>query len=194
MPSLKEDEPTGKLNPNQQKIVAHLRAAEGRLAVEELRQLSVPKTTLATLVRRGFVEILEEPAGLALPAMKPRNTIDFLFTPEQQKALERMNRSVEARQFQAILLHGVTGSGKTAVYLAAMRQVLKSGRGSILLVPEIGLTPRVAADLHGIFGEEVAILHSVALRRRTRRAVAPLQPRRSAHRGGNALGGVCSGP
>ena len=157
---LKEYEPTCKLNPNQQKILAHLRAAEGRLAVEELRQLLVPKSTLATLVRRGFVEILEEPAALAVPAMKPRNTVDFLFTPEQQKALERMNRSVEARQFQAILLHGVTGSGKTAVYLAAMRQVLKSGRGSILLVPEIGLTPRMAADLHGIFGEEVAILHS----------------------------------
>ena len=54
----------------------------------------------------------------------------------------QINRSVEARRFQAILIHGVTGSGKTAVYLAAMRQVLKSGRGSILLVPEIGLTPR----------------------------------------------------
>ncbi len=130
------------------------------LAVEELRQLSVPKTTLATLVRRGVVEILEEPAGYAVPAMKPRSTVDFTFTPAQQQALERINRSVEARQFQAILLHGVTGSGKTAVYLAAMRQVLNSGRGSILLVPEIGLTPRVAADLYGIFGEEVAILHS----------------------------------
>jgi primosomal protein N' (replication factor Y) len=152
--------PAGKLNPNQQKILAHLRAAEGRLAVEELRQLSVPKTTLATLVRRGVVEILEEPAGSAVPAMKPRNAVDFLFTPEQQQALECMNRSVEARQFQAILIHGVTGSGKTAVYLAAMRQVLNSGRGSILLVPEIGLTPRVAADLYGIFGDEVAILHS----------------------------------
>ena len=158
--SLKEPEPVGKLNPNQQKIVAHLRAAEGRLAVEELRQLSVPKSTLATLVRRGVIEILEEPAGFAIPAMEQRNVLDFPFTPAQQQALERMNRSVEARQFQAILLHGVTGSGKTAVYLAAMRQVLNSGRGSILLVPEIGLTPRVAADLYGIFGEQVAILHS----------------------------------
>jgi primosomal protein N' (replication factor Y) len=68
--------------------------------------------------------------------------------------------SVEARRFQAVLLHGVTGSGKTAVYLAAMQKVLASGRGSLLLVPEIGLTPGVAADLYGIFGDEVAILHS----------------------------------
>ena len=59
-----------------------------------------------------------------------------------------------------MLLHGVTGSGKTAVYLAAMRGVLEAGRSAILLVPEIGLTPAVAADLHQIFGDEVAILHS----------------------------------
>ena len=55
---------------------------------------------------------------------------------------------------------GVTGSGKTAVYLAAMRSVLEAGRSAILLVPEIGLTPAVAADLHQVFGDEVAILHS----------------------------------
>ena len=59
-----------------------------------------------------------------------------------------------------MLLHGVTGSGKTAVYLAAMRKVLDQGRSSILLVPEIGLTPAVAADLHQVFADEVAILHS----------------------------------
>ena len=59
-----------------------------------------------------------------------------------------------------MLLHGVTGSGKTAVYLAAMRAVLQAGRSAILLVPEIGLTPAIAADLQQVFGEEVAILHS----------------------------------
>src|SRR5262249_36015513 len=67
---------------------------------------------------------------------------------------------VTGKSFAGILLHGVTGSGKTAVYLAAMRSVLESGRSAILLVPEIGLTPAVAADLHQVFGEQVAILHS----------------------------------
>ena len=59
-----------------------------------------------------------------------------------------------------MLLHGVTGFGKTAVYLSAMQAVLAKGRSAILLVPEIGLTPAMAADLHQIFGDEVAILHS----------------------------------
>ena len=59
-----------------------------------------------------------------------------------------------------MLLHGVTGSGKTAVYLSAMQAMLAKGRSAILLVPEIGLTPAMAADLHQVFGDEVAILHS----------------------------------
>ena len=71
-----------------------------------------------------------------------------------------MREDVAARKFSGMLLHGVTGSGKTAVYLAGMRSVLEAGRSAILLVPEIGLTPAVAADLHQIFGDEVAILHS----------------------------------
>ena len=64
---------------------------------------------------------------------------------------------------RAIHLHAAARrdwSGKTAVYLSAMQQVLAAGRSAILLVPEIGLTPAVAADLHQVFGSEVAILHS----------------------------------
>jgi primosomal protein N' (replication factor Y) len=149
-----------KLNANQHKILAHLECAGGRIAVDELRRLSVPKTTLATLVRRGLVEIVEEAAEREQPAMKPRTTLESLFTPAQQQALAAINQGVATRQFQAMLIHGVTASGKTAVYLAAMKQVLEAGRGALLLVPEIGLTPAVAADLHGVFGEQVAILHS----------------------------------
>ena len=85
---------------------------------------------------------------------------DFDFTDAQNHALQRMREAVETRKFSGMLLHGVTGSGKTAVYLAVMRAVLDAGRSAILLVPEIGLTPAVAADLHQIFGDEVAILHS----------------------------------
>jgi primosomal protein N' (replication factor Y) len=85
---------------------------------------------------------------------------DFQFNPQQAKALETIQQGVASREYGGMLLHGITGSGKTAVYLAAMRSVLEAGRSSILLVPEIGLTPAVAADLHQVFGEEVAILHS----------------------------------
>ena len=80
--------------------------------------------------------------------------------PSQTEALKAIEASIEERRFSVMLLHGVTGSGKTAVYLTAMQSVLAQGRSAILLVPEIGLTPGAAANLHRIFGEQVAILHS----------------------------------
>jgi primosomal protein N' (replication factor Y) (superfamily II helicase) len=150
----------GKLNDNQRKLVDTLAASGGRVPVETLQALEVPRTTLAKLVKRGLIEIVEEPATFEVSRSKPRSSFAFDFNSAQQSALSHLREAVEARKFSGILLHGVTGSGKTAVYLAGMRAVLEAGRSAILLVPEIGLTPAVAADLHQIFGDEVAILHS----------------------------------
>src|SRR5256885_1351011 len=151
----------GKLNANQRMLIDTLAAAGGKVSVETLHALEVPRTTLGTLVKRGLVQIVEEPAEFTMSALKARpSPFDFQFNPAQQEALKRIQEYVNARKFSGMLLHGVTGSGKTAVYLASMRSVLEAGRSAILLVPEIGLTPAVAADLHQIFGDEVAILHS----------------------------------
>ena len=149
----------GKLNANQKTLVDALAGAGGRVAVQHLQELDVPRTTLATLVRRGLVEIVEEAAEFNVAA-KTRRSFDFELNGAQQAALRHIQTSVSEHKFSGALLHGVTGSGKTAVYLAAMRFVLEAGRSAILLVPEIGLTPAVAADLHQVFGDEVAILHS----------------------------------
>ena len=159
----------GKLNANQQRIIDTLAAAGGKLGLEVLRGLPVPRTTLRTLVRRGFVEVAEEPADFSLSSLKARpSPFDFDFNSAQQDALRHIQERVAAREFEGVLLHGVTGSGKTAVYLAAMKSVLDAGRSAILLVPEIGLTPAVAADLNQVFGNEVAILHSaLSARERT---------------------------
>jgi primosomal protein N' (replication factor Y) len=150
-----------KLNNNQRQLVDTLAASGGRAPIDALQSLEIPRTTLGTLVRRGLVEIVEEPAGFAVSRSKPRpSPFGFEFNTAQKAALARLIESVDSRKFSGMLLHGVTGSGKTAVYLAAMRAVLEAGRSAILLVPEIGLTPAVAADLHQIFADEVAILHS----------------------------------
>jgi primosomal protein N' (replication factor Y) len=151
----------GKLNDNQRTLIETLSASGGKIPVETLRSLDIPRTTLGTLVKRGLIEIIAEPADFTVSRSKPRpSPFDFDFNRAQQAALARLREGVEARKFSAMLLHGVTGSGKTAVYLAGMREVLASGRSAILLVPEIGLTPAVAADLQQVFGDEVAILHS----------------------------------
>jgi primosomal protein N' (replication factor Y) len=151
----------GKLNAHQRQIVDTVAAAGGRISVEMLQSLDAPRSTLATLVKRGLMQIAEEPAAFAISRSTARSPLPrFNLNPAQQSALGRLQEVVEARKFAGLLLHGVTGSGKTAVYLAGMRAVLDAGRSAILLVPEIGLTPAVAADLHQIFGDEVAILHS----------------------------------
>jgi primosomal protein N' (replication factor Y) len=150
-----------RINENQKALIDALAAAGGKVAVESLRGLEVPRSTLGTLVRRGLIELLDEPRDFTVSKLKPRRSpFEFEFSGAQKEALAKIGEAVAARGFSGMLLHGITGSGKTAVYLACMRQVLDQGRSSILLVPEIGLTPAVAADLRQVFGDEVAILHS----------------------------------
>jgi primosomal protein N' (replication factor Y) len=150
-----------KLNENQRTLIETLAASGGRVPVEALRGLDVPRTTLGTLVRRGLIQLVDEPQDFTASKLKPRQSpFEFEFSPAQNEALRKIGEAVASRKFSGLLLHGITGSGKTAVYLACMREVLDQGRSSILLVPEIGLTPAVAADLHQVFGDEVAILHS----------------------------------
>ncbi len=152
-----------RLNANQQRLLAEL-ASRGRVEVRDLRALPVPAGTLATLVRRNLVRIEEQPASLVAPdasAVSHGTAVDEeRLNPTQFDALLQIAASVEARKFQAFLLHGVTGSGKTAVYIAVMRRVLRAGRSSLLLVPEIGLTPAMIGQLAAAFGDTVAVLHS----------------------------------
>ncbi len=150
-----------KLNESQQALIEALAASGGRAPVEALRSLDVPRTTLGTLVRRGLIDIVDEPQNFTASKLKPRQSpFEFEFSTAQKEALAKIGEAVASRKFGGLLLHGITGSGKTAVYLACMHEVLEQGRASILLVPEIGLTSAVAADLHQVFGDEVAILHS----------------------------------
>ena len=150
----------GKLNANQRVLIDTLAASGGSASVPMLRGLDLPATTLQTLVRRGLVELIDQPEEFTISSLQPQAPEGIELNPTQRAALEVIERAVSQKKFSVCLLHGVTGSGKTAVYLRAMQQVLAAGRGAILLVPEIGLTPAAAANLHHIFGEQVAILHS----------------------------------
>ena len=156
------ENPARKLNANQQTIMAKLEATGGSALLDELRSLDVPRTTVETLVRRGLLRIEEKPAQFHMSSVRSSSPpiLRQHLNAAQQRALNAIEASVAERRFLVSLLHGVTGSGKTAIYLAAMQSVLEQGRSAILLVPEIGLTPAAAANLHRIFGEQVAILHS----------------------------------
>ncbi|WP_103107576.1 primosomal protein N' [Brevibacillus reuszeri] len=82
------------------------------------------------------------------------------FTPLQQEVLAPILQSIQSHTYASYLLHGVTGSGKTEVYLEAIEQTLAKGREAIFLVPEISLTPQMVERFKGRFGADVAVLHS----------------------------------
>ena len=166
------------LTAKQQAILAELAACGGELPLAELRRKELPSSTLQTLVRRGLVRIDERPAVFHLGGLPPASE-SFRLNEPQIDALANLATALGA--FHAFLLHGVTGSGKTAVYLAAMQRALDQGLSSILLVPEIGLTPQMVGLLDAAFGQKVALLHSALTPeerseqwRRIRRGDAPI--------------------
>ncbi|HVO46220.1 MAG TPA: primosomal protein N', partial [Steroidobacteraceae bacterium] len=167
-----------KLTKNQQAILAELAACGGEMALAELRKKDLPSSTLQTLVRRGLVCIDERPMAFRLGGIEGA-TPPLRLNEPQTEALAGVVAKLGG--FHAFLLHGVTGSGKTAVYLAAMQRALDYGQASILLVPEIGLTPQSVGLLDAAFGNKVALLHSALTPeerseqwRRIRRGEAPI--------------------
>jgi len=145
------------LTEKQQAILAELAANGGEFPLAELRRRELPSSTLQTLVRRGLVRIEERPEAFRLGGITPASEPVSL-NAVQGDALATITGAIGG--FRPFLLYGVTGSGKTAVYLAAMQKALEHGLSSILLVPEIGLTPQMAGLLDQAFGQQVALLHS----------------------------------
>jgi len=138
------------LTQKQQAILAELAAGGNELPLAELRRKDLPSSTLQTLVRRGLARIEERPAVFHLGGLQDQPG-PFQLNETQVGALASLATSLGG--FHSFLLHGVTGSGKTAVYLAAMQRALDRGLSSILLVPEIGLTPQTVGLLDAAFGK-----------------------------------------
>ena len=145
------------LTDRQQAILAELAAHKGEMPLVELRRKIPSPSTLQTLVRRGLMRIEERVAAFHLGGI-PARSEPVRLNESQTDALASIASDLGV--FKPFLLHGVTGSGKTAVYLEAMQRALDRGLASILLVPEIGLTPQMAGLLDAAFGSRVALLHS----------------------------------
>jgi len=140
-----------------------LKGAPAGLTLPSLAERGITSAALTRLKSLGLVSIRDErvdrdPFEHAVSAIKPH--IDRDATPEQEQALAQLQPLAAAQKFHVALVHGVTGSGKTEVYLRLADAVRRTGRGVLMLVPEIALTPQVAALFRARFGESVAIQHS----------------------------------
>ena len=150
-----------RLGARQKKLMKRLAARESVL-LEELRsELSDPRTVVRSLADKGLVEFVEVEASrdpfFRTPVSRDQPPLP---TAAQQLAIDAIGDSIGVRKAEAFLLHGVTGSGKTEVYLRAIDQVRKAGRGALLLVPEIALTPQLVGRFRARFGDDIAVLHS----------------------------------
>ncbi len=156
------------LRGEKQKAVIEALAGARTQGTPEPRQADIveradaPYSTIRSLVEKGMIERVEKEVLRSplddLPPPDPPPDHDLL--PAQQEALSAITDAVEARRYGTFLLHGITGSGKTEVYIRALKAVRDRGRTGIILVPEIALTPQTVQRFRAHFEGEIAVLHS----------------------------------
>ena len=156
--------------PSQAATLAYLLAVGGRVELGELAH-AVPKAreAIRRLVARGLVRLETQAVQPLVRAGFAQGRPEHL-TEGQQVAVEALVRALDAASFRPFLLQGVTGSGKTEVYLRAAEHALSTGKGALVLVPEIALTPQLVGRFRSRFGTQVAVLHSGLKERERRRA------------------------
>jgi primosomal protein N' (replication factor Y) len=148
--------------PKQAEILSILAEQEDQVPVRTL--LSYAKTGLQTLARmreKGWIRLRRRTVyrdPYAAEEIEPPE--ELTLTDEQQRAVDQIRGAIESGSYAAFLLHGVTGSGKTQVYIEALKKARELGKSAIVLVPEIALTPQMVRRFRSHFGDEVAVLHS----------------------------------
>ena len=146
----------------QQRVVDKLIESGGEMIFTDLlERAEVGASSISTLAKRGRLEVFTTEVRRDPMADTPDlRAAALVLNPDQSSVLSEIETGLASAEYKAFLLHGITGSGKTEVYIRAMRRALEADRSSLMLVPEIALTPVFSRRLRSVFGAEVAILHS----------------------------------
>ncbi|HET8674606.1 MAG TPA: primosomal protein N' [Blastocatellia bacterium] len=150
------------LTPPQRRVIDSLQSAASEVGFSQLLETArVSASVIRTLEKRGLVEIFaREVRRDPLSHIEQQQLELVQLNEDQQRALDQIVSRMDERKYSTFLLHGVTGSGKTEIYIRAMREATQRGMSALMLVPEIALTPVFSRRLRAIFGDRVAILHS----------------------------------
>lgn len=152
----------------QKKIINFVKDNEG-ITIPEIEMFTdASRAIVNTLIKNGYLEIIEQKVErnpLNLKDMESIKRIEktesLKLTEEQEKAYQTIKQKMKEKSYQSFLLYGVTGSGKTEIYLQLIQKALEQEKTAILLVPEISLTPQMLDRFIARFGkEEIAVLHS----------------------------------
>ncbi len=147
----------------QVRVIELLLEHESAPCMEILQATGVSRSVLSTLAKKGIVTLFSKKLAVGLPEEDAASDQPPVLTAEQSAAVDAIGEAAVAAvpgQLKELLLFGITGSGKTEVYLHAAQAVLARGKQVLILVPEIALTPQMTRRLTSRFGKKVAILHS----------------------------------
>lgn len=128
--------------------------------LKEVKKEGFTHSDVKKLLEKGLAEEFSISPKALVEMSFPEKQKKIKLNPHQEKCLSEIKEALKSKKSEVFLLEGVTGSGKTEVYLQAIKECLKEGRSAILLVPEIALTPQIASRVKERFGSQVALLHS----------------------------------
>ncbi len=150
-----------KITANHQKLLAELIRADAPLSLHHAVKLAgVPLSTVTSLEKKGFIQIDKREVLRGQGEERIEVPAALVLNPDQEHALSAITSALSANLHKTFLLHGITGSGKTQVYIEAIRVALQQKKNAIVLVPEISLTPQTVRRFKSHFGSDVAVMHS----------------------------------
>lgn len=153
----------GKIKSEKQKRILKFVEDNEGCTIPEIEMITdTSRAIVNTLIKNGYLELVEKKVERnPLINKEVDKTENLKLTDEQQVAYESVSNCIESKTYKEFLLYGVTGSGKTEIYLQLIKKVIADGKSAIVLVPEISLTPQMLDRFISRFGkDEIAVLHS----------------------------------
>ena len=149
-------------SPKQIKLLLELVNAKGKgLPVAELlHKTSSSKSSLDSLAAKGIVKQYDQEIDRRYVEQYKEEQTKFLLSANQSEVIDEVSKTIDDESFKTFLLHGVTGSGKTQVYIELTKKVIEKNKTALILVPEISLTPQITSRFFNVFGDEVTVIHS----------------------------------
>ncbi len=150
-----------KTSPKQVVILLELLSArENPILSELLKKTKTSLSSINSLIKKGIIEVYEKEIERTYTEIYSEELKEVNLTEAQKNVIERVSKAFEHNNFEVFLLHGVTGSGKTHVYIELTKNVIQKDKNVIILVPEISLTPQITSRFINHFGNVVAVIHS----------------------------------